>query len=36
MSWKQLSREEDDFITEPMDEWVELLSRSACRSSPAR
>ena len=27
MSWKQLQPEEDTFITEPLDEWVEVLSR---------
>jgi hypothetical protein len=27
MSWKVLQPEEDTFITEPIDEWVELLSR---------
>jgi hypothetical protein len=27
MSWKQLQPEEDTFITEPLDDWVEMLSR---------
>src|SRR5206468_1343284 len=27
MSWKQLQPEEDVFHTEPLDEWVEMLSR---------
>ncbi len=27
MSWKQLQPEEDTFITEPLDEWVEVLTR---------
>jgi len=27
MSWKQLQPQEDNFVTEPVDEWVEQLSR---------
>ncbi|MCS7032917.1 MAG: endo-1,4-beta-xylanase, partial [Phycisphaerae bacterium] len=27
MSWRQLQPEEDTFVTEPVDEWVEQLSR---------